>query len=78
MKQHDFSFLAMCPKFGVLARRKNAGKWVASKGSRVIAVSAKLQSLMEKVEARDDRDLIRFDRVPKHDYYAGCCSIPAR
>jgi hypothetical protein len=58
--------------------RKNAGKWVASKGDKVIASSPKLPSLMKKIEARDDKDSIRFDRVPKHPHFAGCCGVPLR
>jgi hypothetical protein len=55
--------------------RKNAGKWVASKGDRVIASSAKLPSLMKKVEARADKNALRFDRVPKHPFFAGSCGV---
>ncbi len=58
--------------------RKNAGKWVASKGDKVIATSPKLPTLMKRVEARDDKDSIRFDRVPKAPYFAGHCGVPLR
>jgi hypothetical protein len=43
--------------------RKNAGKWVASKGDRVVASSPKLQTLMKKVNSRADKEAIRFDLI---------------
>lgn len=58
--------------------KKNAGKWVASKGEKVIATSRKLDSLMKKVETRKDRDTLRFDLVPTHSYFAGTSGISVR
>ncbi|MBI3336205.1 hypothetical protein HYZ98_01405 [Candidatus Peregrinibacteria bacterium] len=46
--------------------RENAGKWVASKNSKVIDASRKLPVLLKKIEKRDDRQNIRFARVPKN------------
>lgn len=45
--------------------KKNAGKWVASKGEKVIATGKTLTSVMRTVEARKDKAAIRFDLVPK-------------
>jgi hypothetical protein len=58
--------------------KKNAGKWVASKGDRVIATSKSLQALVKRIEARKDKAHIRYDRVPKHQYFAGHCGICVR
>jgi hypothetical protein len=58
--------------------KKNAGKWVASKGDRVIATSAKLTTLMKKVDARKDKAAIRYDLVPKHQHFAGLCGVRVR
>lgn len=44
--------------------KKNAGKWVASKGQRVVATNVKLPDLMKKIETRKDKAEIRFDKVP--------------
>jgi hypothetical protein len=51
--------------------RKNAGKWVASKGEKIVATGVKLDTLMKKIASRKDKDSIRFDLVPKHTYFAG-------
>jgi hypothetical protein len=58
--------------------RKNAGKWVASNGNKVVASSAKLPSLMKKVEARKDKSVLRFDLVPKQQSFVGSCGISLR
>jgi hypothetical protein len=55
--------------------RQNAGKWVASKGGRVVAAAVKLDVLMRKVNSRKDRSRIRFDRVPKQPYFAGASGV---
>ena len=52
--------------------KKNAGKWVASKGEKVVATSKSLPTLMKKVNGREDKAAIRYDRVPQHPYFAGC------
>ncbi|MFL5328587.1 MAG: hypothetical protein ACJ8C4_06700 [Gemmataceae bacterium] len=44
--------------------RKNAGKWVASKGGKVLATDAKLSGVLKKVKDQH-RDSIRLDLVPK-------------
>lgn len=44
--------------------KKNAGKWVASKGGKVIATDATLAGVLRQVESRRDRDTIRYDLVP--------------
>jgi len=51
--------------------KKNAGKWVASKGIAVVASSSNLNVLMKKVERRKDKEKIRFDLVPPHQHFAG-------
>ena len=58
--------------------RKNAGKWVVSKGDRVIASGTKLPALMKKVESRKDKDSLQYDRVPKHQFFAGICGVSVR
>ena len=58
--------------------RKNAGKWVASKGERVVATSRNLPALVKKVEARKDRAEIRYDRVPRHQTFAGSRGVRIR
>jgi hypothetical protein len=51
--------------------RKNAGKWVASKGERVVAASKKLPDLVKKIEQRKDKAEIRYDLVPRSPFFAG-------
>jgi hypothetical protein len=58
--------------------KKNAGKWVASKGEKVVATSRELNVLVKKVEARKDKKDIRFDLVPPHSYFAGTSGISIR
>lgn len=52
--------------------RKNAGKWVASKDGKAVAASAKLATLIKRVEKRDDYRSMQFDLVPRQSYFAGC------
>jgi hypothetical protein len=54
--------------------RKNAGKWVASKGGKVIAVDARLSAVLRKVQGHK-RDDIRLDLVPKTPYLAGASAV---
>jgi hypothetical protein len=58
--------------------KKNAGKWVASKGDKVVATSRGLSTLMKKIQTREDKDALRFDRVPKHQYFAGYRGVSVR
>ena len=51
--------------------RKNAGKWVASKNGKVVESATKLETLLKKVEKRNDRKSIWFDKVPKNLNIAG-------
>lgn len=62
----------------VIFSKKNAGKWVASKGEKVIATGSKLEPLVKKIEKRKDKDAIRFDLVPPHSHFAGALGIPVR
>lgn len=55
--------------------KKNAGKWVASRGDKVVATSPKLADLVKKVEKRKDKASIRFDLVPRTQYFAGGCGV---
>ncbi len=55
--------------------KKNAGKWVASKGDKVIATGKKLPALMKKIESRTDKNEIGFDLVPPQQYFAGFCGV---
>jgi hypothetical protein len=50
---------------------KNAGKWVAGKDGNVVAASPKLDVVTKKVQKREDRTSIRFDRVPKAPHFVG-------
>ena len=58
--------------------KKNAGKWVASKGNTVVATSKNLSTLVKKIDARTDKKAIRFDLVPPHSHFAGYCGISVR
>jgi HD superfamily phosphodiesterase len=51
--------------------KKNAGKWVASKNGKVVDSSKMLDALLKKVEKRDDRKSISFDRVPGNLNFVG-------
>lgn len=55
--------------------RKNAGKWVASKDSKVIAASVSLKGLWKKMGKRPDKDAIRYDKVPSGSFVGGCYGI---
>lgn len=44
--------------------KKNAGKWVASKKEKVIATAKELDVLIKKIEKREDRKSLQFDKVP--------------
>ena len=66
------------PQQSMVFSKKNAGKWVASKGEKVIATSKNLPTLMKKVEARKDKAEIRYDRVPRHPYFVGTCGVRIR
>ncbi len=48
--------------------KKNAGKWVASKSGKVIASSLKLETLVTKIDKREDKATIRFDKVPRGNF----------
>lgn len=50
--------------------KKHAGKWVASKGDKVIAADAKLSQVLKKVKGQD-KDSIQLALVPKTPYLAG-------
>jgi hypothetical protein len=50
--------------------KKNAGKCVASKGGKVLAVDAMLSSVLRKVKGHNKNE-IRLDPVPKTPYLAG-------
>jgi hypothetical protein len=54
--------------------KKNAGKWVASKGGKVIATDARLSTVLKKVKGHHQDD-IRLDLVPKTPYLAGGSAI---
>jgi hypothetical protein len=58
--------------------KKNAGKWVASNGERVVATSKRLSTLVKKVDGRKDKAAIRFDLVPPHQHFAGPSGVPVR
>jgi hypothetical protein len=50
--------------------KKNAGKWVASKGKKVIAVDARLSGVLKKVKGHDKNSL-QLAFVPKTPFLAG-------
>lgn len=51
--------------------KQNAGKWVASKDGKVVAATRSLDVLLKKVDARRDRESLRFDLVPPPSFFAG-------
>ena len=55
--------------------RKNAGKWVASKGNKIVATNANLHVLMKKVQKRTDKNVIRYDLVPRAPFIGGMYGI---
>jgi hypothetical protein len=50
--------------------KENAGKWVASKGGKVLAADLSLPKVLKKVKGHK-KDDIRLDLVPKTPYLAG-------
>lgn len=44
--------------------KKFAGRWVASKKGKVVDSSKKLPALLKRIEKREDRRQIFFDKVP--------------
>jgi Family of unknown function (DUF5678) len=58
--------------------KKNAGKWVASKGGKVIATNAKLEPLMKKIDSRKDKNSICYDLVPPPYHFAGYRGVSVR
>ncbi len=55
--------------------RKNAGKWVASKAGKVVDSSKKLETLLKRVEKREDRKAIWFDRIPSRPFVGGTHAV---
>lgn len=51
--------------------KKFAGKWVATKGEKVIAASDKLTDIVQKVNKRADRQEVKFDLIPPTEFFAG-------
>lgn len=49
---------------------KHAGKWVATKGERIVDSSRSLKILMRRTDKRGDRSGVRYSLVPK-DCLAG-------
>ncbi|MBI3618875.1 hypothetical protein HY213_02455 [Candidatus Peregrinibacteria bacterium] len=45
--------------------KEHAGKWVATKGEKVIATDTGFQRLFKRMHARKDRDSIAYDLIPK-------------
>lgn len=43
----------------------HAGKWVATKGDKVVATGKTFQEVKKKISSRKDRDSLWFDLVPK-------------
>ena len=50
--------------------KKNAGKWVASKKGKVLAVDSHLATVLQKIKRHRKED-IRLDLVPKTPIIAG-------
>lgn len=55
--------------------KENAGKWVASKNGKVVDSSKKLPALLKRVEKRDDRKKIWFDKVPPAPFIGGAYGV---
>ncbi len=55
--------------------KKNAGKWVASKAGKVVDSSKKLETLLKRVEGREDKKQIWFDRVPSRPFVGGTYAV---
>ena len=72
-QNRDFFFASMpkSPRIRLMKYSKqHAGKWVAVKNDKVIAMSAEFGPLRKKVNARRDRKQIQFSHVPR-GYIAG-------
>ncbi len=51
--------------------KKNAGKWVASKNGKAVESARKLETLMQRVEKREDRKELWFDKGPPSSIFIG-------
>ena len=78
--QHLFGCRIVCLLYhgNMIFYKENAGKWVASKGDRVVASGKALKTVMKKVEARSDKATIRFDLVPKQQLFSGANGVFVR
>jgi hypothetical protein len=54
--------------------KKNAGRWVASIGGKVIAADPRLSKVLARVKDRDP-DAVLLDLVPKTSFLAGAHAI---
>ncbi|HLD71353.1 MAG TPA: DUF5678 domain-containing protein [Candidatus Peribacteraceae bacterium] len=45
--------------------KQHAGKWVAVKNEKVIAISTEFASLRKKISSRKDAEQVRFSLVPE-------------
>lgn len=45
--------------------KKHVGKWVATKGEKIIATDVGFGTLWKRISSRKDRGQIKFDLVPK-------------
>ncbi len=45
--------------------KQHAGKWVAVKGAKVIAMGTKFASLRKKISSRKDASEVRYSLVPE-------------
>jgi len=45
--------------------RSHAGKWVATKGEKVVATDTEFGKLRARMETRKDRKMIGYDLVPQ-------------
>lgn len=50
---------------------KHAGKWVATKGEKVVDSGRSLKALMQRTSKRNDQSGVRYSLVPK-GCLAGC------
>src|SRR5438552_3065619 len=55
--------------------RENVGKWIASKAGKVVDKSKKLETLLKRVEKREDRKEIWFDRIPSRPLVGGSHAV---
>ena len=49
----------------MLFEKKHSGKWVATKGKKVVDSSKSIKSLIRKVSKRKDQSEVRYSLVPK-------------